>query len=461
MSKNLRATAAIIIAKVAYSHQSLTQTFEQYAKALSGENASLVKALCFGTLRFFPRFEALMDNAMSRPIKKTEGELRALIAVGIYQLLDSRIPAHAAISETVDASLILKKKWAKGLVNALLRRVQREPEWCITQFNKTETAQYCFPEWLIKTIKKDWPETWRSVLEESNLQAPMVLRVNCNQSNPEKYKELLQELDIESTTHALAKDALVMAHPVNVEKLPGFFEGLVSIQDAAPQLSADFLDLKPNHRVLDACAAPGGKTGHILERQPSIHCVALDVDEIRLRKVENNLRRLGLKAQCIAADAAQLDTWWDGVLFDRILLDAPCSGTGVIRRHPDIKLLRNAADIQQTQLIQKALLEQLWKTLKPGGRLVYSTCSIIHQENEHQIVTFMKKHPDAEIIQPKSNLILSLQNEPPKDNLNAQLGWQIAPGWNQMDGFFYAILCKRSDEMPSFKVQQHSPTGEN
>jgi len=454
MAANIRATAAIIIAKVAYSHQSLTQVLSQSNEAISGENASLLKALCFGTLRTFQRWEAIMDAAMTRPIKKSEGELRALIAVGLFQLIDSRVPAHAAISETVAATLVLKKKWAKGLVNALLRRVQREPEWCAEISQKTDSAKYCFPQWMLEKVKKDWPQHWMQIVAESNLQAPMTLRVNSLLNSRTDYLQHLIDAGINADSHPIAEDGIVLSAPMNVEQLPGFHQGWVSVQDASPQMTPYLLNLKPGLSVLDACAAPGGKTGHMLEKQPSLKCLALDVDANRLQRVTENLNRLSLKASYLEADAGDLDSWWKGELFDRIFLDAPCSGSGVIRRHPDIKLLRKPTDIAQLTSIQSHLLNQLWKTLAPGGRMLYSTCSIFRAENVHQITQFLSHHSDAvEITESVIQQNLPLQKSFSNANLKAKYGWQIMPECQQMDGFYYSILLKLDPDNPSSTIQ--------
>ncbi len=429
----LRAAAAKAIARVSYGGESLTEVMQQTidANSFSVEDNSLLQALCYGTIRFMPRWQVIIRNAMDKPLKAADSDLSGLIALGLFQLQMSRIPPHAAISETVAATQVLKKPWAKGLVNAILRRTQREPEWQQQILQKEIWAEQGFPRWIWKRLKRDWPENYTQIMDDCNQQAPMTIRVNQQKHSVKEYQALLAKDEIIATEHPFAKQALVLEKALAVEKLPGFEQGSCSVQDAAAQIAAQLLDVKSNMRILDACSAPGGKTGHILEQMINGHCIAIDNDPKRLTRVEENLQRLGLEAELIAADAGNSKAWWDGECFDRILLDAPCSGSGVIRRHPDIKLLRRADDIVQLKETQQQLLQSLWLLLRPGGKLLYATCSIFSEENEQQMAAFFESHQDAKQLNINYPACLPVS-----------FGWQIAPGWQQMDGFYFCLIEK-------------------
>jgi 16S rRNA (cytosine967-C5)-methyltransferase len=343
-----------------------------------------------------------------------------------------RLPEHAALSETVNACSALGKPWAKGLINASLRNYQRNQADFEKIVLQSETAQFAHPDWLIQQIKTDWPTTWKTVLNANNEQPPMFLRVNQQHSNRDNYIERLEQGNIAATPVEQLEQAILLDSPCDVYQLPGFVDGDVSVQDAAAQHVAATLDLAPQQRILDACAAPGGKTCHILEIEPNNDVIALDIDPNRLTQITQNTERLKLKATLKAADAGDIDSWWDGQHFDRILIDAPCSGTGVIRRHPDIKTLRRLSDIDSLVEKQQLLLEKLWPLLNTDGLLIYTTCSIIKQENEQQIINFLNRHPDAE--EYKLN---------PEPATRRPAGYQRLPGENQQDGFFYACLRHR------------------
>jgi 16S rRNA (cytosine967-C5)-methyltransferase len=424
-----------MVAAVLHKGESLTQQLasdEAGLSRLQPPDQSLAKALAFGALRHYPRWQVLMDAAMNRPLKRSETVVRAILAIGMYQLLESRIPAHAAVSETVGAVHLLDKGWAKGLVNAVLRRVQREPEWVTETLSRTPWAAVDLPQWLWSQWRRAWPDDFRRVVTGSNMQPPMTLRVNRRHLSAQEYLVQLQERELEGRLHPLAADAVVLEEPVHVTALPGFEEGWVSVQDAAAQLAVDALDPQPGDYILDACAAPGGKTCHLLERCPDARVVAADVDQERMRRVDENLQRLSLEAQQVLADLTQPPEAWASEPFDRILLDAPCSATGVIRRHPDIKVLRRLADIEPLVEVQSKLLDSLWPLLKPGGRLLYATCSTLPQENEQQVEAFLLRHTDARVVP-----------LPWPPGLPARLGWQSCPGWQFMDGFYYAAIIKQ------------------
>jgi 16S rRNA (cytosine967-C5)-methyltransferase len=366
---------------------------------------------------------------ITKPIKDLE--IKALALVGIYQLCYMRVKPYAAVSETVLATR--KKPWAKGLINALLRNFQREQEHLEQKANAANWVATSHPHWLVQKIEQDWPEHAQNILFENNQQPPMSLRVNLSRLSTEQYLQQLSTQAIKAVAVDGCPSAIILEKPVAVELLPGFMDGLVSVQDVAAQLAANLLDVQPGQRVLDVCAAPGGKAAHILEHQPQLkELVAVDIDSTRLLRVNDTLQRLKLTATLIAGDAQAPQDWWDGQLFERILLDAPCSALGVIRRHPDIKLLRRADDIEVLQALQQNILHAIWPLLGPGGLLVYATCSILKQENEQQIAAFLATHADAKevIIEDADWGIATIH------------GRQIITGTSAMDGFYYARLVK-------------------
>ncbi|MEH6544224.1 MAG: 16S rRNA (cytosine(967)-C(5))-methyltransferase RsmB [Porticoccaceae bacterium] len=396
----------------------------------------LLSELCYGTLRWYPRLALIVDYLLDKPFKTKDTDLQALLACAVYQLSATRIPPHAAINETVAACKTLGKPWAKGLINAILRRYQREQETFDQLFAETEVYQSAHPDWLIAELRESWPDQLATIIEANNGRGPMTLRINRQHGTRDAYLDQLRAADIAAQPTALSADGVQLAAPAAVTSLPGFAEGWFSVQDEAAQLCAPLLDPRPGHRVLDACSAPGGKACHLLEYQSEIgELIALDSDAQRLLKVEENLTRLGLNANIQCADAASLDDWWDGKLFDRILLDAPCSATGVIRRHPDIKLLRKPADIAKLAAVQAELLSQLWKTLAPGGKLLYATCSVLKAENESVVSAFIESRDDVRALP----FELSVEQHA---GLPAGVGRQLLPTLNGHDGFYYALLEK-------------------
>ena len=337
-----------------------------------------------------------------------------------------RIPAHAAVGETVEGTKALKGPRLRGLINAVLRNYQRNQEELDTFSVSHDAGRYGHPNWLLKTLKEAYPEHWEAIVEANNNKAPMWLRVNRQHHRRDEYLALMTKEGIEATTHSQAEDALMLTSPCDVNKLPGFDKGWVSVQDAAAQLSVDYLKPQDGELILDCCAAPGGKTAHILERTENSRVVAIDCDEARLKRVHENLQRLNLTAEVICGDARNPQEWWQGEQFDRILLDAPCSATGVIRRHPDIKWLRRAEDIKALASLQSEIMDAMWQQLKPGGTMVYATCSIMPLENRQQVSAFLKRTSDALL----------------QDSAIENPGRQILPGEENMDGFYYAIIKK-------------------
>jgi len=381
-------------------------------------DAPFVQALCYGVCRWYYRLDFILQYLMPKPLKKKNQDIYCILLIGIYQLSEMRIPAHAAVSETV---ALTKKTWAKALVNAVLRNYERQKNNIEVALSKNLVAFYAHPEWMIDKLKSAWPDDWEEVLKANNQHPPFALRVNLQKITREAYlKKYSGNVFVIPETDA----GIVLKEPCPVLELPGFLEGEVSVQDGAAQLAAFLLMLSAKQRVLDACAAPGGKTAHILESQPDVDLIAIDKDPERLKDVRENLNRLKLSAKCIAGDAKDTKAWWDGRLFDRILLDAPCSGSGVIRRHPDIKLLRQPEDIAKLAEEQKRLLKALWPLLKIGGILVYSTCSIFPDENVAVVQEFLKSTKDAK-----------------EEKILGNFGKQILPG--NLDGFYYARFKKK------------------
>ncbi|MFW5451522.1 MAG: 16S rRNA (cytosine(967)-C(5))-methyltransferase RsmB [Methylophagaceae bacterium] len=427
-----RASAARIITDVLQQHRSLNGVLAKTLPLLAENERSLCQQLCYGVLRWQPRLQAIANQLIKKPLKNKDGDIAALLLCGLYQLQDMRIPEHAALSETVNACKTLGKPWATGLINASLRNYQRNKSLLEDQIIQQPSAKYAHPEWLINKYKQDWPENWRAILEANNQQPPMMLRTNQQHGSREQYLTELQQANIAAQAISQTSEGVLLESPCDVYQLPGFSDGDVSVQDGAAQLVANLLDLQPNQRILDACAAPGGKTCHILETYPNNNVVALDIDPLRLQSISQNTERLKLKASLLAADASDSNSWWDGEKFDRILIDAPCSGTGVIRRHPDIKVLRRPQDITDLAKKQQQLLESLWPLLNTGGLLIYTTCSALKQENELQITTFLQNHPEAQ----EQTAI-----KPPASR--ATIGYQRLPGDDNLDGFYYVCLRHR------------------
>lgn len=432
---NVRAMAAVALGQVLDAGCSLTTALPVALERTAPRDHGLLRELCYGVCRWQPQLQYLLDAVLKRPLDPQESVLRALLLTGLYQLHRLRIPPHAAVAETVAAARQLGKAWAAGLSNAVLRAFLRRRTELLTQVEADACARTAHPPWLLARLQQDWPDDWLAVVAANNAHPPMTLRVNQQRGDRAAYQTRLAAAGQEATPTAPAPAALTLRRPLDPLTLPGFAEGWASVQDAAGQLAAPLLDAEVGMRVLDACAAPGGKTAHWLELTPGLRLTALDVDAKRLARVQDTLSRLGLAAQLVAGDAARPETWWDGQPYERILLDAPCSATGVIRRHPDIKLLRREADIAALAARQRDLLTALWPLLRPGGRLLYATCSVLRQENEQVAAAFLAAQPDA------AELAL-----PPAWGRAQRRGRQILPGEADMDGFYYALIEKRTAE---------------
>ncbi|MBA2649502.1 MAG: 16S rRNA (cytosine(967)-C(5))-methyltransferase RsmB [Legionella sp.] len=425
MKKTDRLIAFKILLAVIQDKSSLSQQMGS-----STELSAFTKELCFGVCRHFFRLEAMAFQLMKKRPK--EMEVWVAVLMGLYQLHYMNQADYAVVKETVDLLNALKKNWAKALVNAVLRNFCRQSADIMSALDENSAFTYGQPPWLLEQLKIYWPNDWACIAKANDAHPPMTLRVNTNKISRADYIKKLEQSGLIVQISSAVPTALTLAKPCDVISLPGFDLGEISVQDAAAQLAATLLDLKPGLRVLDACCAPGGKTCHILESQPQLkECVALDVDAKRLSRVKDNLHRLNLKAHVLQGDANAPDVWWDGQLFDRILLDAPCSATGVIRRHSDIKLLRKPEDIAALALVQKNMLNALWPLLAPGGLLVYATCSVMPAENEQSIHHFLQLQPDCEV----------LEIQGPWGQATGH-GRQILPGEQGMDGFFYSVLLK-------------------
>lgn len=430
MSANIRAIAAKICFAVVDKGRSLSDELPRGQSKVADKDKGLLQELVYGVIRYLPSLEFASKAFIAKPLTGKNRVGHFLILVGIYQLKHTRIPDHAALSETVSAAKPLKVFHLKNMINGVLRSYQRsnQSEQQDESIQLPAAIMFNHPGWFIKKLQAGYPENWQAILTENMNKPPMWLRVNKQKTSIEDYLTLLSNKDIPIETREVHSDALLLQKPIDVSLLPKFEQGFVSVQDAAAQQAASLLAAKANEDILDCCAAPGGKTCHILELTPEIASMtAIDIDDQRLTRVADNLTRLALNANLVAGDAAS-QSWWDGKQFDRILLDAPCSGTGVIRRHPDIKWLRKASDIETLVQLQQQILKNVWSLLKPGGTLLYATCSILPEENKEQIQRFLTENDDASLIKiPQST---------------QEIGWQILPNEQAMDGFYYAKLQK-------------------
>ncbi|AZE86756.1 16S rRNA (cytosine(967)-C(5))-methyltransferase RsmB [Pseudomonas orientalis] len=429
---NPRLAAAKALAAVLNGKASLNSSLPVQLDKVEDRDRGFTQDLAFGTARWQPRLSALAAKLLQKPFKAADADVEALLLVGLYQLLYTRVPAHAAIGETVGCADKLKKPWAKALLNAVLRRAQRESEALLAELEHDPVVRTAHPRWLQKSLKAFWPQQWEAICAANNAHPPMILRVNRRHHSRDAYLHLLSEAGINAAPCVYSIDGIVLQAAADVRSLPGFADGWISVQDEAAQLAAELLDLAPGQRVLDACCAPGGKTCHILEVEKDLGgVVAVDLEAKRLVRVRENLARLGLSAELIAADGRDTATWWDGKPFQRILLDAPCSATGVIRRHPDIKLTRQPDDIAALAVLQGELLDALWPTLEVGGILLYATCSTLPTENTEVIQAFLARTSGARELDLATTAGIK---QPHGRQLLAQEGGH--------DGFYYAKLIK-------------------
>jgi 16S rRNA (cytosine967-C5)-methyltransferase len=433
---NIRALATQCLTEIFSNGRSFRELLPRFKKQCKrSEDAAFFQALVFGVMRWYPRLAFITNQLLKNPIQAKDLALFYLITVGLYQLREMRVPPHAAIAETVEAARILGKPHATGLINAILRSYQRQSESLEALIQSNPEAQYAHPNWMIDALKIAWPEHYADLLDANNTPPPLSLRINSRKTTQAEYLHHLEQTGIAATPIPNTTQGIGILNPCDVTALPGFEQGLFSVQDAAAQCAAGLLDLTPGLRVLDACAAPGGKTAHILETEPQLAALtAIDLAPKGIQQITENLHRLQLLNNTntiLQADAIQPSTWWDGKFFDRILLDAPCSATGVIRRHPDIKYLRRLNDIPKITLKQSQLLQALWPLLKPGGFLLYATCSVFPEENSMMIESFLNSQTDAQAIP------FTIPWGVPQS-----MGHQLLSGQNNGDGFYYARIRK-------------------
>lgn len=423
---NLRAIAAKAVYQVLDHGQSLSLLLPMLQTPLGDKDRALLQELCFGILRTLPQLEWIIRQLMAKPLTGKQRQAHYLLMVGVYQLLHTRIPPHAALAETVEGAVVLKMPQLKGLVNGVLRQFQRQQAELQAASLEGE-SHFLHPSWLVKRLQQAYPAHWQAILEANNQRPPMWLRVNRLHHSREAYLDLLAQADIAASAHPSIPEAVKLDVPCNVGRLPGFDKGWVTVQDASAQGCALLLAPQPGEDILDLCAAPGGKTTHILELAPGARVTAVDIDPQRLARIRENLLRLGLEAQVLAGDGTRPGEWNQDRTWDRILLDAPCSATGVIRRHPDIKWLRRDRDIEELAALQRQILDAAWPLLKPGGTLLYATCSVLPEENSAQISAFLAGHSNAVLVETGDA---------------AHPGRQCFPAADDGDGFFYAKMIK-------------------
>lgn len=431
-----RAVAAEIVDAVVTHGKSLDAAIAAQEPRVPAGERPMLRMLSYGALRNHWRIQEWIGQLVNRPLKKRDSVINALLAIGLFQLSDTRVPEHAAVSLTVDAARALRRPKLAGLLNACLRRFQRDA--LAAKEASSEEARWNHPQWLIDRLRHDWPDDSERILEANNTRAPMWLRANAVRQSAAQYRERLAEVGIESELLDAVPDAIRLLEPQAVDDLPGFAAGDASVQDAAAQIAARWLMQDAPARVLDACAAPGGKSGHLAELGgENFDLTAVDSDAGRLERVRETHARLGLDATIVCGDASKPGEWWDGKPFDAILLDAPCSATGVIRRHPDIKLLRRAADIDDLSALQGAILGALWPLLAAGGRLLYVTCSVLARENDGVVQGFLAAREDA-----VEDTVLPSYNN--RDLMRRKTcGYQVLPGTAGMDGFYYACIVRK------------------
>ncbi|MCQ4272452.1 16S rRNA (cytosine(967)-C(5))-methyltransferase RsmB [Pseudomonas kuykendallii] len=428
---NPRLAAARALAAVLSGKASLGSSLPPLLERVDARDRGLAQDLALGTARWQPRLALLAEKLLQKPFKAADRDVEALLLIGLYQLFHTRIPPHAAIGETVACADGLKKSSLKGLLNAVLRNAQRDGDALIASLERDPVLHSAHPRWLQKALKGFWPEHWQAICAANNAHPPLILRVNRQHGARDAYLAELQAVGIAAAPCEFSRDGVRLLEARDVKTLPGFAEGRVSVQDEAAQLAAGLLDLAPGQHVLDACCAPGGKTCHLLEAEPTLDVLGVDLEEKRLVRVRENLARLNLNARLIAADGRATGDWWDGRPFQRILLDAPCSATGVIRRHPDIKLTRQPTDIPALAALQGELLDALWPTLEVGGVLLYATCSVLPTENSEVIGAFLARQPGARELAIAGGF-----------GIDQPHGRQLLPQEDGHDGFYYAKLVK-------------------
>ncbi|GLQ88213.1 16S rRNA (cytosine(967)-C(5))-methyltransferase RsmB [Dyella flagellata] len=427
-----RALAAQALADIALRGVSLRDAMEQRAPKLRDpRDRALLTALLSDGARWWLRFDAALDHLLEKPLRRKEPEVHALLVLGLVQLEILELQDYAAVAATVEATRALNRPRLAGLANAVLRRWQRERSTLLAELDAQPQTRHALPPWLVQAVTADWPDRVDAVLADSSREPPLMLRANRRRTSREALIEQLVAAGYTAAAHPWLTDGVVLPHSSDVTRMPGFAQGQFAVQDGAAQVSADLLDLQDGQRILDACAAPGGKACHLLERA-DIALTAVEFDANRATRIRQNLERLGLKADLRIGDAAEPSAWWDGKPYDRILIDAPCSATGVLRRRPDVRLHRRPSDIASLVMQQQRILAALWPLLAPGGKLVYVTCSLLRAENEAVVEQFLASHDDAQV-RPVQLPV----------GQAATLGWQILPGDGDLDGMYYAVLERR------------------
>ncbi|WP_243048351.1 16S rRNA (cytosine(967)-C(5))-methyltransferase RsmB [Dyella sp. RRB7] len=431
MSQDTRALAAQALADIALRGASLRDAMERYAPRLAdSRDRALLMALLSDGVRWWLRFDPALDQLLDKPLRQKEPAIHALLVLGLVQLEILQLPDYAAVAATVQATRTLQRPRMAGLVNAVLRRWQRERIELLARLDAKPQTRHAHPAWLAKAIAHDWPAQADAVMAANNIEPPLMLRVNRRRTSRDVFIDRLRSDGYTAEPHAWLVDAIVLPHSSDITRMPGFATGDFAVQDGAAQIAADLAKVRDGQRVLDACAAPGGKACHVLERA-EVALTALEFEPKRAQRITQNLDRLGLAANVVIGDAGQPAAWWDGRPFDRILIDAPCSATGVLRRRPDVRLHRRESDIAALVAQQSRILSSLWPLLAPGGRLVYITCSLLRRENDAVVDAWLAGQADAR----------SIAFELPVGQA-ASVGWQILPGDGDLDGMYYAVLEK-------------------
>ncbi|MCJ8338395.1 MAG: 16S rRNA (cytosine(967)-C(5))-methyltransferase RsmB [Pseudomonadales bacterium] len=432
---NARLLAVKTLAPLLCDSGALKYSLQRHLLDCPENQKPLLQQICYGSMRYYPQLICIINKLVNKPLKTKDADIQALLLIGIYQLFKLRIPEHAAISETVEICKSLNKPWATSLVNATLRNFQRKQSALVEQLLSDNSFKYNHPQWFIEKLKHNWPDQWQAILTANDLHPPLTLRTNLNKVSRETLLKKLQQQEIAAKKTEFSIYGITLEKPTDVNTLEGFSAGEFSVQDEAAQLAAQLVDPKPGETILDACSAPGGKLLHMLELSPDKTTTfkGLELEPHRAERIIENFQRVQLDCELYVGDATNRE-WWDGKLFDKILLDAPCSATGVIRRNPDIKLLRKSEDIHSIAKVQKAILENLWGLLKNKGRIIYATCSIFPQENEKIISSFIRDHDDARHIKIDAQW-----------GSRREHGRQLFPSADAHDGFYYAIIEKSSD----------------
>ena len=427
---NVRLIAVRIMTSLVRDGKSLAELLPAAQEQLEVRDAAFLQQLTFGACRTSGWLEAIVTQLLKKPLRNKDTDVRMIIWLALYELGYMRTPDYAVTNSYVDLTKKIKKTWAKGLINATQRQFLRDKQ-SLTEKAK-QISPYALPGWIESTVRKDWPDQADGLFDALNSRAPLTLRVNTRVTDRDRLMKKLADAGLDSETCQFVSTGIRLIEAPAVTSLPGFAEGEFSVQDQSAQLAAPLLDPKPGERVLDACAAPGGKSCHLLELQPELELHCLDENPERLKRVKQNLTRLDLQANIICADAADPNSWWDNKPYDAVLLDAPCSALGVLRRHPDIRLLRRQSDLRDLSQRQLGLMQSVWPLLKPGGRLIYATCSVLKRENEDCVGRFMEQMPDVSETQISADWGVAVSH-----------GRQILPGQDQADGFYYAVLHKQ------------------